>query len=105
MTQQQTYPPLTPETFGGTLCAGIPLIEFEDGDRWCALGHVDPEQMADAVLAYEIGVHGEIAAERMDPEDVQHLYAITGDPDEESIWWDGVTAEAPGAFPITLVVI
>lgn len=102
-------PPLTAEDLAagsGFTFRGVPVIEQEDGDYVFAYGHVDPDTMAGAVDDYYRHVGG-FVDDPTDPEDVAHRYAVTlASPDDPEGWcltWHGVTAQTPGAFPLTVV--
>lgn len=98
-------PPLTAEDFtsgSGYTFRGVPVIENEDGTHAYTYGHVDPETFAAAVSDYDREVAGE--DEPTDADSVDHRYAITTvSPPEWWMTWKNVTAETPGAFPITVV--
>lgn len=103
-------PPLTAADFdagAGYTFRGVPIIENEGGDVMYAYGHVDPVTFAGAVDDYDTEVAGcvmGVDSEPTDPEDVDHLYAVTvTGPPEWWMSWNDVTAETPGAFPITVV--
>ncbi|WP_169165128.1 hypothetical protein [Cellulomonas taurus] len=100
-------PPLTAEEFNdgaGYTYRGVPIIENEGGDWVFAYGHVDHETFADAVSDYDAEA---TLCDPTDPDQVEHLHAITlvgpDGPDGWFITWSGITAETPGAFPITAV--
>jgi len=100
-------PPLTAEDFkGGTVVAGIDLSEDENANWVIAFGHLDKTEYAHAVNAYDTGANGEpyLDGDQYTEEDVQHAHAVTITRPPE--WWislRNVTAETPGAFPVTVV--
>jgi len=101
---------LTAEEFNdgaGYTFRGVPIIESEDADWVYAYGHVDDETMAGAVTDYDREVSGDASLECTEPDEVQHLYAVTvkaaDDPDGWWINWGNIAEDTPGAFPITLV--
>lgn len=87
---------------------GVNFFEDEEGDIW-AFGHIPPEDMVAAVREF----YADVAAPTFDlvppgVEDVQHAYAVRaeGPPGgDEGPYMNviGVTADTPGAIPITLV--
>ncbi|SFK32220.1 hypothetical protein [Cellulomonas sp. KH9] len=99
-------PPLTAEDFdsgSGYTFRGLPIIEDEDGTYVYTHGHVDPETFAAAVDDYDREVAGWLD-DPCDADGVDHMYAVTlAGPPEWWMSWNGVTAETPGAFPITVV--
>lgn len=105
-------PPLTADEFNdgaGFTYRGVPIIENENATHVYAYGHVDAATMAGAVNDYDaemVGVADETVGAYVASE-VQHTYAVTlktpSDPDGWWISWQDVTAETPGAFPVTVV--
>ncbi|WP_372595601.1 hypothetical protein, partial [Actinotalea sp.] len=87
---------------------GVPIVENEDATHVYSYGHVDPQAMADAVNAWDQEMVGDFSMDwRTGADEVQHAYAVTikgaGDPEGWWMSWRDVTAETPGAFPISLV--
>jgi hypothetical protein len=102
--------PLTADEFNAGAAntrAPIPIVEDEAATHVYAYGHVDKQAMADAVTALDHEACGQHQDCLTDIDDVRHTYAVTLTPADDLygwwISWDGVEAETPGSFPITLV--
>ena len=73
----------------------------DDGQYLVAEGHVNPHEFLEAARkeldAYEV--------EDVDAGLVEHCYATVGPRNGYDDWWEcgGVTADTPGARPITLL--
>jgi hypothetical protein len=86
----------------------FPFYEDEWGDGFCGYGHQDKAEFARLVNEYD-----EVCGGDVDPEDaytesdVSHRYAIPYPTDNELFTWRNgdadVTADTPGAFPITMI--
>jgi hypothetical protein len=99
-------PPLTAEDFvaPGFTYRGVPVVEPEDGDCVFTHGHVDADLFVAAVHDYDSEFADPGAAEAHNPDDVEHWWAVTIEPAPEwRIRWGGITADTPGAFPVTVV--
>jgi hypothetical protein len=103
----QAEDPWTAADFGSepTLPGGtIPFVSLgEDGEYFAAWGHVDKATFAAEATAYarspEWGGDPTITAE-----DVRHRWVVAvHDEDGSGLQWDGVTAETPGAFTVSVV--
>ncbi|MDF9717375.1 hypothetical protein [Nocardioides sp. ChNu-99] len=112
MPETTQHPSLTAEEFAagcGYTYGGVPLCEEERAEWVFAYGHVDPDTFAAAVNAMDLDLAGEALG--YEAAAVEHRWAITTIPaSSPEGWWitwadDGaaVTAETPGAFPITVV--
>lgn len=103
--QKTIHPPLTEEEFNRNAYNSlwtIPMQQNEDGDHHYAYGHVDKTEFAAAIdrLMEDLGAYDEPA----DPEQVEHLRAVTLDPGEEWwISWNDEYQDHPLSFPITLL--
>lgn len=102
-----------PNFFGTQEYAGVRIIEFEE-EGYGAPGHVDPPRMVEAIRAYVAhtaaawGNDAAFVALAVEDtpaavEDVEHVW-VTFDGGDERVTWDGVTADTPGAFPMTTVL-
>lgn len=107
---------MTAARFGGITRNGITFVEFEDGDTWCALGHVDPKAMALALNEWQVtGLDLPAKDGDFHHEQVEHLWAIETTPPlvegqiaSDADWylkWADVTKDTPGSFAITLVSV
>lgn len=108
--------PLTLEEFAAPYTfRDIPLQEDEDGLHVWSLGHHDREEFAAAVTEYDREVSGDPNVEPTGMLDVERRYAVVvwrlvdefddglDDHDWRVRWDDIITAETPGAFPVTVV--
>jgi hypothetical protein len=115
MTTNAKSSPLTPrqiEAAANYHAGPFPVANIGvDGEYYIALGHVDPETFLEVV-------DGENSALGIDPwdadhTDVQHVWVIAEDPDQDSDWaisWSSqeggpVKETDPGAFPVTVLAI
>ena len=105
-----TMETLTADDFGAQYDADRHFAFIETDDAMImAWGHRDADSLLDEVFAYDTLLNPG-KAERGDLRDIQHVWAVQveeGGWDGE--WWvcwsvDGepVTADTPGAFPITV---
>jgi hypothetical protein len=108
---------MTAVRFGGVTRNGITFVEFEDGDTWCALGHVDKAAMAEAVNEWFRETAGSLEEpECFEADVVEHVWAVETVPsyaDAESgdawyLMWLGrdgepITKQTPGSFAISLI--
>jgi len=100
-----SHPPLTAEEFGGVPYAGVPIVDFEDWEAWGAYGHVDPAAMCAALDAWTEANVGP-GEDPWEDDLVAHRWAVVTERGPEwVIRWGGVSADTPGAFPITLAVV
>lgn len=105
---------MTAERFGGAVRAGVRLLVMEGDDEeevLSAWGHIDRDAMEAAERErWKVWGWTDEALKDLPPrvEGVEHVWAVeTGVRDDPPVWvinWQGVTAETPGAFPITLAV-
>jgi hypothetical protein len=105
---------MTAEEFGGSVRAGVRLLVLEAEDEsevLAAWGHVDRGAMEAAERErWKVWGWTDAALEGMPSlvERVEHVWAVQSGRqhvDDGGNWvinWQGVTAETPGAFPITL---
>jgi hypothetical protein len=105
---------MTRERFGGTDYAGVRLLVLETEDEeevLSAWGHVDRDALEAAERErWKVAGWTDVDLADMPPlvERVEHVWAIESGrrhADDGGQWvidWQGVTAETPGAFPITL---
>lgn len=108
----QTVPPmpLAAADFGPMHYRGVRFYEDEEGDIW-AHGHVPPEEMVAAIGEF----FADVSAPAFDlvppdPSAVQHCYAVRADGPprgDEGPYMSvhGITAETPGAIPVTYVPV
>lgn len=86
----------------------FPFFEDEGGDYICGYGHQDKAFFTRAANEYDTLCNGEPIDPPLEVESIAHLYAVMfqpagADEDYQQFVWDGVTAETPGAFPLTLL--
>lgn len=81
-----------------------PFFETENADWVIGYGHGDKAAFAAAVDDYD-RYAGELDLDETGytADEVAHLWAVVDDKDAERITWRDVTAETPGAFPISVV--
>lgn len=104
------YPPLTAEEFA-TGCADpsapIPVCEDENGYNVFMMGHHDPISVMKAVQKYDEDMTGETFELGEGYSLPEQVWAITEQPadgpDGWAVRWGGISADTPGAFPMTVV--
>jgi hypothetical protein len=108
---------MTRERFGGTVYAGVRLLVLETEDEeetLSAWGHVDRDALEAAERErWKVWGWTDAGLADMPPlvERVEHVWAVESGRrhvDDGGQWvidWQGVTADTPGAFPITVAVL